>query len=63
MERNDKVSVKEASVEDAQAQDASDELEIVEVLGVDTRGGIDLQHVIVMCQIFEKTVKWVEYLM
>ena len=33
------------------------------MLRVDAGGGIDLQHIVVMCQIFEKTVKGVEYLM
>ena len=63
MEGNDKVSVKEASVEDAKAQNASDELEIIEMFGVDAGGGIDLQRVVVMCRIFEKAVKGVEHLM
>ena len=62
MERNDKEGIKEASVEDDQAQNPSDELEIAEMLGVDAGGGIDLQRVSVMCRIFEKTVKGVEYL-
>src|SRR5882757_3011980 len=65
MERNDKGSVKEALVEDAEAQNASDELEAVEMLrvGDDAGGGIDLQCVVVMCRIFEKIVKGVKYLM
>jgi hypothetical protein len=49
-------------VEDAQAQNPSNELEIVEMLGVDTGGGIDLQRVVVMCRIFEKAIERIEHL-
>ena len=62
MERNDKVSVKESSVENAQAKNPSDELEIVEMLRVYAGSGIDLQRVVVMCRIFEKAIKRVEHL-
>lgn len=61
--RNDKISVKEASVEDAKAQNMSDELEIVQMLGVDAGGKIDLERAVVMCWIFEKVPIGVERLM
>ena len=48
MKRDDKESVKQAPVEDAKAKNASDELEMVEVLGVAVGGGIDLQLAVVV---------------
>ena len=49
IEREDKRSFEEVSVENPQAQKASDELEIVEMLGVGARGRIDLERAFVMC--------------
>ena len=48
IKRDDKESVKQAPVKDAQAKNASDELEMVEVLGDAVGGGIDLQLVVVV---------------
>ena len=49
-------------MEDDQAQNPSDELEIVKMPGLDAGGGIDPQRVVVMCRIFEKIVNGVENL-
>jgi hypothetical protein len=50
-------------MEDTQTQAPTDKLEVVQMLGVDTRGGIDLEGIVIMGGIFEKTVEGIEHLM
>ena len=62
VERGDEVGIEEAAVEDAQAETAADELEVVQVLGVDARRGVDLERVVVVGRVLEETVEGVEHL-
>lgn len=41
--------------------EAPDELEVLEVVGVDVGGGVDLQTVVVLAGIFEQAVHGVEH--
>lgn len=45
VETGDEESIKEAAMEDCHANDASNEFEVGEMLGVDIRGGVDLEGV------------------
>ena len=62
VEADDEVRVQETAMEDAETQAATDELEVVQVLGVDTRGGVDLEGIVVVCRVLEETVEGVEHL-
>lgn len=53
--------IKEATVEDCQADNSANELEVIEVLWVDTRVGINLQGIIIVGGVFEETVEGVEH--
>ena len=44
-------------MEDGEAQAAADELEVVQVLGVDARCGVDLEGVVVVRGVFEEAVE------
>lgn len=61
IETDNEVCVKETAVEDTQAQASADELEVIQVLGVDTRCRVDLKSVVVMGGILEETVKGVKH--
>jgi len=62
VERDDKVGVQETPVEDTQTEDSTDELEVVQVFRVDSRVGVDLEGVVVVGRVLEKTVEGVEHL-
>ena len=62
VERGDEVRIEEPPVEDAETQAATDELEVVQVLGVHARRGVDLQRVVVVRGVLEQTVKRIEHL-
>lgn len=48
-------------MENCQTDNTTDELEVVEMLGVDTRVGINLQGIIIVGGVFEKAVEWIEH--
>ena len=48
-------------MEDGQADNTADKLEVIEVLWVDTRMGINLQGIIIVGGVFEKAVEGVEH--
>jgi len=50
------VGIKEPTVEDRKSKHSSDELEVTQVVRVDSRIRIYLKSVVVMCRIFEKTI-------
>ena len=58
----DEVGVQESPVEDAETQASPDELEVDQVLRVDTRRRVDLQRVVVVRRVLEQTVEGVEHL-
>ena len=49
VETRNEEGVEEASVEDGHSDDASDKLEVGEMLGIDVGGGVDLKGVAVHC--------------
>jgi hypothetical protein len=49
-------------MEDTKAETTTDELEVVQVFRIDSGRRIDLQCVIVVRGVFEKTVEWIEHL-
>ena len=63
IKRDDKVGVKETSVEDGQSYNPTDELEIIQMFGVDARVGVDLEGIVVVGGVFEKTIKGVKHFM
>jgi hypothetical protein len=50
-------------MEYAKTEASTNEFEVVQMLGVDTGCRVDLERIIVVGRIFEKTVKWIEHLM
>lgn len=48
-------------MENCQTNDSADELEVVQMLGVDARVGINLQGIIVVGGVFEETVERIEH--
>lgn len=61
VETDNEVGVQESSMEDTQAQASPDELEVVKMLWVDARSGVNLQGVVVVCGVLEETVEGVEH--
>lgn len=49
-------------MEYGKADDAANKFEVVEMLGVNTGMRINLQCVVIVCGVFEQTVKWIEHL-
>ena len=49
-------------MEDTQSETPPNELEIIQVFGIDTGCRIDLKRVVVMGRVFEQTVERVEHL-
>ena len=62
VEAGDEVCVEESTVEDGQADNPTNELEVVKVLRVYTRRGGDLESVVVMCRVLEQAVERVKHL-
>ena len=62
VECRDEVGIQEATVEDAETQAATDELEVVQVLGVDAGRRVDLEGVVVVRRVLKQTVEGVEHL-
>lgn len=48
-------------MEDRQTDDSANELEVVEMLGVDTGVGINLEGIIIVGGVFEETVERIEH--
>jgi hypothetical protein len=61
IESTDEEGIQEATVEDRQADNTTDELEVIEMLGVDTRVRINLKGIIIVGGVFEKAVEGVEH--
>jgi len=53
--------IQEASVEDSQTNNTTNELEVSKMLGVDARVWVNLEGVVVVGRVFEQTVEWVEH--
>ena len=54
-------TVQKLLVEDGHAHDATDKVEVLQVVGVDARVGVDLQRVVVVRRVREQTVDWIEH--
>lgn len=61
IEGSDEEGIQEAAVEDSQTNHSADELEVIEMLGVHARVGINLQGVIIVGGVFEETVERIEH--
>lgn len=62
VERSDEVRIEEAAMEDTEPKTSTDELEVVQVLGVDARRRVDLKGIVVMRRVLEQAVEGVEHL-
>jgi hypothetical protein len=62
VKRTDEERVQEASVEDGQTDDTANEFEVIEMLRVDARMGIDLKGVVVVSRVLKQTVEGVKHL-
>jgi len=63
VERADEERIKETTVEDSQTYNAANELEVVQMLWVHAGVRVDLQGIIIMGGVFEKTVERVKHFM
>ena len=61
VEAGDEESVKETAMEDGHSDNAPDELEVGQMLGVDVRGGVNLEGVAVHGRIGEEPIGWIEH--
>lgn len=50
-------------MEDAEPKTPTNELEVVEMLWVNTRRWVNLQGIVVVRRVFEQAVEWVEHFM
>lgn len=62
VEADNEVSIQEAAMEYGKAHATTNELEIVQMLRVYTRRGIDLEGVVVVRGILEETIERIEHL-
>jgi hypothetical protein len=61
VEGTNEKGVQETTVENRETDYSADELEVVQMLGVDARVGINLQSVVVVGGVFEETVEGIEH--
>ena len=62
IERYNEVRIEESTMEDTKAHTSSDEFEVIQMLRVDTGVRVDLEGIVVVRGILEKTVEGVEHL-
>ena len=62
VESTNEECVQEASVENGQTNDTTNELEITKMLGVDAGMWVNLEGVVVVCRVLEQAVEGVEHL-
>jgi len=61
VESADKEGIKETSVKNREPNHSADKLEVIKMLGVDPRMRIDLEGVIIVCGILEKTIERIKH--
>lgn len=61
VESSNEEGIQETTVEDSQTNHSADELEVIEMLGVHARVGINLQGIIIVGRVFEETVEGIEH--
>jgi hypothetical protein len=62
IEADDKVRIQETTMEDAQTQTSPDELEVIEMLRVHPRCGVDLKCIFMVRGALEEAVERIEHL-
>ena len=62
VERHGEAGVDELSMVEGHGYEAPDKLEVVKVVGVDVRGRVDLEAVVVLVGVFEQAVHRVQHL-
>jgi len=55
--------IQETTMENRQANNTADELEVVQMLWVDAGMRVDLKSVVIVCGVFEEAVEWIKHLM
>lgn len=63
VEADNEVCIQEPTMEDTKSKASSDELEVVQMLRVNTRRRVDLQGIVVVGGVFEQAIEGVEHLM
>lgn len=58
-----KERIQESSMENRQTDNSANELEVVQMFGVDAGVRVDLKGVIIVCRVFKKTIEGVEHFM
>jgi hypothetical protein len=61
VESSDEEGIQETTMENSQTDHSADELEVIEMLGVHARVGINLQSIIIVGGVFEETVEGIEH--
>jgi hypothetical protein len=61
VEGTDEERVQETAMENCQTDYSADELEVVQMLRVDARVGINLEGIVVVSGVFEETVERIEH--
>lgn len=63
VERTDEERIKESAMEDRQADHTTNEFEVVQMLRVHARVGVDLQGIIIVGGVFKQTIEGVKHFM
>jgi hypothetical protein len=62
VKRSDKEGIQETAMENGQTNNASNELEVVQMFGVNAGMRVNLKSVVIVRRIFEQAVEGVEHL-
>ena len=62
VESSDKEGIQEPAVEDGQTNNTTNELEVIQMFGVNAGMRVDLESVVVVRRVFEQAVEGVEHL-
>lgn len=62
VESSNEEGIQETAVENGQTNNTTNELEIVQMFGVNAGMRVDLKSVVVVCRVFEQAVEGVEHL-
>jgi hypothetical protein len=63
IKRSNEKRIEEATVEYRQTNHPTNEFEVTQMLGIDSRMWVDLERIIVMSGVFEEAVEWIKHLM
>ena len=62
VETDNEVGIQEATVKNTETEASTDEFEIIQMFGIDTRSRVDLEGIVVVGGILEQTIEWIEHL-